>query len=518
MAETPIPPYAEEIDTFKRPLDSNKYRFDKSWIITPVGQRHLRGTPTVIAVQKLRAASGRGALVGKESNTVGQRWIVVTGLVPYEEQMAEYKKMFQDAGYTGDHDVPEYVGFLVQRGEVVPGAAEPAWEQSMMFSYSTTLVNRLQNWNVSGQEVVDVANTQQSLTSPLPQLAIAEWGDDVACPPEIKVLSREERDLSQGQVGGAGGTIPQRNPALGQQRRPVPGPQGFGPGPRPGDNKGGDELVAGGGQAAVAANPEAAANKQQEAPKYYLLRYFDFNVATGKQYAYRVFPILSNPNYNVDGKELVNMDQNQQQFLGLDTKHVKADPATGKVAGWQTVATYWSPGSRPARVSGDMRLLAGPVEPPRTSNPTEITGEVRILRWDEKTGNSMHGVRSDQFRGMVLDYPSVPMITPGLEGRTSVPVSTGCLLADLTGGEPLSPHDRDKIHSPGMMLVLDDTGNLVIHDEMAETKEWLAETKEPEQPVAGRNMGRPPMFRQQRPPTGRGPSNDPSLPNSMRGR
>jgi hypothetical protein len=133
-------------------------------------------------------------------------------------------------------------------------------------------------------------------------------------------------------------------------------------------------------------------------------------------------------------------------------------------------------------VPGDLRLLAGPVEPPRSSpSPSEFTAEVRILLWDQKTGNNMHGVQSDQFRGKVLDFPSVTMKPAG----RPVPLSTGCLLVDVAGGDPLSPKDKDKVHSPGSILMLDETGNLVIHDEMVETKEWTAATKEPDKPRTG---------------------------------
>ena len=232
VAETPIPPYAEEIDTFKRPLDPDKYPFDKSIIVPPVGQRHPRGTPTIVAVQKLRAVAGRGALVGKEASTVGQRWIVVTGLFPYEDQLAEYKKMFQDANLHNDqHDIPEYIGFLVQRGEVVPGASEPVWEKWVIFSNSKTLDSRLQNWNGEGQEVVAAANTQPALTSPLPPLAINEWDDGVACPPEIGILSLQERNQNPGQVGGAAGMFAPNGQGRVRDRQ-IP-PRGRGPAPGP---------------------------------------------------------------------------------------------------------------------------------------------------------------------------------------------------------------------------------------------------------------------------------------------
>ena len=390
VAETPIPPYAEEIDTFKRPLNPNEYPFDKSIIIAPVGTRHPRGTPVIVAVQKLRAVAGRGALVSKESGTVGQRWIVVTGLFPYEDQLAEYKKMFQDANLHNDqHDVPEYIGFLVQRGEVVPGAAEPVWEKWVIFSNSKTLDNRLQNFNGEGQEVVAAANTQPALTSPLPPLAINEWDDGVACPPEINILSLQERNQNPAQGGVAAGMF-QPNGQGRVRDRQIP-PRGRGPAPGPagqqqsGVDPGGDVLV-GGGPAAEPVKPDANANTAQETPKYYLLRYFDFDVAPGKQYAYRAFPILRNPNYNVDAKELADLNQSQQQFLGLDTKHIQTD-ANGKVDGWQFSEKDWSLASRPARVSGDMRLLAGPVvEPAKPTLPTEVTGDVPHSTLGRKDG------------------------------------------------------------------------------------------------------------------------------------
>jgi hypothetical protein len=55
------------------------------------------------------------------------------------------------------------------------------------------------------------------------------------------------------------------------------------------------------------------------------------------------------------------------------------------------------------------------------------------------------------------------------------------ILVDITGGDPLPAKERDKPHSYGAMLFLDEAGNLVIGDETRDTKEWIAETKAPEQ-------------------------------------
>ena len=59
----------------------------------------LREAPEVFAVEQLRAISGRGAILkGQEdAGTLGKRWVVVTGLVPYKKQLAEYRDKFEGA-------------------------------------------------------------------------------------------------------------------------------------------------------------------------------------------------------------------------------------------------------------------------------------------------------------------------------------------------------------------------------------------------------------------------------------
>jgi len=72
---------------------------------------------------------------------------------------------------------------------------------------------------------------------------------------------------------------------------------------------------------------------------------------------------------------------------------------------------------------------------------------------------------------------------------------------------------RDRIHPPGMMLVLDGAGNLVIHEEATEAKEWNAETKEPEQPNPAGDRGQ----RGERPPRRLVPGRN-ALPDNFPGR
>ena len=63
-------------------------------------------------------------------------------------------------------------------------------------------------------------------------------------------------------------------------------------------------------------------------------------------------------------------------------------------------------------------------------------------------------------------------------------------MVDIQGGDP-APREKEKPEekekkkpnvSPGMILVMDESGNLVMHDEVAESQEWDKATKDPEQP------------------------------------
>jgi hypothetical protein len=88
----------------------------------------------------------------------------------------------------------------------------------------------------------------------------------------------------------------------------------------------------------------------------------------------------------------------------------------------------------------------------------------------------------------VLNFEAADVITPPDERPTREKMESNNILADITGGEALTPRDRGQIHGSGAMLFLDEWGNLVIGDEMSQIKEWVNETKMPER--SNRIVGR----------------------------
>ena len=69
--------------------------------------------------------------------------------------------------------------------------------------------------------------------------------------------------------------------------------------------------------------------------------------------------------------------------------------------------------------------------------------------------------------------------------KTTKDLTPNCILVDLLGGETLRPPRGDDkgLFVPGMILVLDEFGNLVLHDEAAESEEWERAVAQPEQQV-----------------------------------
>jgi hypothetical protein len=491
-----FPLYAKIIDDHKLSIDAAKYPMplgpDGS-IFAPLRPREA---PEVFAVENLRAIPGRGAVpnanndrnAGNANPTAGKRWIVVTGLVPYKKQLDEYRNKFATAaGYDPGKDVPTYAGYFVQRAEVVPGATgEPKWSKFTVFDPDDAAAK------LGSQKAIELADARfvdTYLTAPLPYLVDTTWGNEAVFPPQIpvverkaddadprRIMGRQPRDSGGGRMtGGHTGVRDNATTPRGTDARDMPNRQGggglLGPGAR--------APVAGGGGGGllnrnVVAKPETPEEKK-EVPDYLLLRYVDFDVKPNKQYQYRIFLVLNNPNVGLRAEELADSRLASYQFLGTQ------QPTTNdkdEVVPWPTDPNVkWSQVCTSGRVSDDMRLLGGTVAAAGGGRP-EAVAEVRVLLWQEQSGRNGNFHKDGLFRGTVLEFPQVELKTPGNPRATKRDLNAKGVLVDMLGGEWL---DRDhRLANPGMILVMDEFGNLVLHDEAAEAKEWDEATKEPE--------------------------------------
>jgi len=487
-------PYEEIINSAKKTIDPGLYPMPPRLFWEPIPPRRVRDAPEVFAVEQLRAIPGRGATVPTEGNvgTSGKRWIVVTGLVPYKKQLAEYRARFDGAAWNDPReDKPNYIGYFVQRAELNPGATgEPQWSKFMVFPSDANEAAKMGNRTMA--EIADSRFVHPFLTAPLPLLMGATWGDEAVFPPQIPILEREaDKDEEAATTGGpvrrpghgsgpvdparrAGGAGHVGQAADGHAVAPPTG--GFG------INAGEDGLLGGNDLTDVPkSGTERLASKDEEAriPDYLLLRFFDFNVKPNKQYQYRIFLVLKNPNFGLDAMWIEEQELATSRWIGVKgTKPLKN--TSGEIIDWPTNPSYakWSLPCTSGRMSSDMRLLGGPVVAAKSQQ--EINAEVRVLKWQEKSGRNGSFHQPSLIRGTILNFPKATVRTLGTPKTTPEELNTNCILVDLQGGDSLpAPRDRPII-SPGMILVMDESGNLIMHDEVAEAQEWNKATKEPE--------------------------------------
>ncbi len=228
-----------------------------------------------------------------------------------------------------------------------------------------------------------------------------------------------------------------------------------------------------------------AAEEEEEfkPPQYLLYRFFDFTVKPGKYYRYRVRLRMSNPNKGVPPQYLVDEASAKKPYL--EDKNVWSEP-TERVA-----------------VPLDSQVLAVAAK----ESASSPTATAMIVHFDEKDGT----VSADTFdslpRGQVLNYfkrkvkmpegtgplggpgfmPGMPGAPGGMtsarpksaksgdksaegEAEPTVDYVTNTVLLDIKGGGPL-PGGKNSLKEPADLLLLDQDGNLIVHNEIDDLPE-----------------------------------------------
>jgi hypothetical protein len=493
-----------------------------------VEQRRKRGLPLLYEVKELRGTADRGriSMVQRAEDAAtalrpggaapfrpydpagnvpqGQRWVVLTGLIPIEEQFQEYYEYFKTAQVRGPGDVPAYVGYIVQRAEVSsPDAGEPLRWSETFYSGKARRDAQL-DWGSASrmtQDVVDprFLDPEQRLNFPLPPSVDRGWDESVAHDPEIPLFR------SDGEMYGLGEA---ETLEAAEHENPF---DVFDP----------TRTFYG-----APANVYNWSDSDYDGPmegsympgqvhgrtSYYLFRFFDFNVEPGKRYRYRVRLVLRNPNLGVEDRYLspemlADKQQIEQEVKKLGAEN-KVSEARAAYRRWEMVESDWTDPSELISVPRDSRLLAVSVQPP-TRVAGEPRGNVMVVSWVKDLGIEAFREESVQ-RGKVANFlncrfpetkpprrPSKRLLgeeegyyQPAGSLQTadaSSPVNylTDTLVLDMHGGERLP--GKDRLNRPGTILLMDLDGTLVVRhelDDLAECTE-LTESLAPEQPGGG---------------------------------
>jgi len=512
--ECKAPDYFKTVEITLRTVKDDFYGHSVPWNRWIFDTPGPRGDPPKYTVEKLRGVAGRAAFrlkenrnvagvpVGRSSESIrGQRWIVLTALVPIKKQTETYKEFFKNVQKRDPkRDVPKYIYYRVERAEVTDphDAGDPDWKP---LSRRKELERAAACWNNELPEIVDQKylgdpgrDGKPVLVFPLgprvrqqeatgKRLAMAPrgrsaaedspWDDSVAHPPEIPVMTSQEPEVPE-EPGPDYGPIPDE--PGGDVPDLVDDPLAFDRVPRTtpiAAVRPRDRFPI--PRRPIGASPVGPGSDEDDSPEYWLFRFFDYTVQPGKHYRYRVRLLLANPNEGISPRYLIN-------------------PELGKLRWLQS---EWSEPSEVICVPRDTELLAVSVKPPLRKG-TEPSARMRIFKWVEDCGKEAHTEKL-LVRGQVANFPGCTFPEtrerpkkddeddlrptrprPETTETFDVDYLTEALVVDINGGQRLP--GKDRLSAPGEILLLDPDGSLVVHDELEDTAKFQAriKTAEPE--------------------------------------
>lgn len=223
-------------------IDDTYYRHPVLWDPPLWERRGLRGEPPVFGLEKIRAVAGNGVFNMADpsapptsaapgtSATRGQRWVVVTGLVPIARQIEAYTETFKEALFRDpQRDYPMYLHYWVERAEVTP-RSQPGQLRWVRIDPRLMYFHFCRFWRGVSQEVVHpayiprVAPGGMPLVFPLGPRVGEMWGPEVAFPPEVPLAAAMRG------VPGAPGATGYPGEMAGYPGMPMPGYPGGSPG------------------------------------------------------------------------------------------------------------------------------------------------------------------------------------------------------------------------------------------------------------------------------------------------
>lgn len=355
-------------------------------------------------------------------------YCVVTGLIPFAKQMADYQQRFAEAGLRDpQRDVPLWSDYLVERMVVAPNGRE-AWERidlKLLFAEAGKQWAGVQPDPMPPGFMLGAESNPGAAfgyCSPLPALAGEPWGLEALHPWFVKKFKEqleEQARLAAEQAEQAATVLP------GQQPNAGPGfgsPAGeFGPG-----GPGGPGFAPGefGMQPGGPGMMVDAQGRPIMGIDYRLFRFVDTTVEPGKTYRYRVRLSLWNPNRDLEARYLTD---------AAFARDVKLPSAHSNV-------------TEPVTVPGTEQLLVRTVRKAESKRFKPGAVEVLVLDKGAETGNLA-------LRSLVTDPGGIVNVDkrlnkPGDQRTRGEDAFTDAVLVDLRGRQDDRSETRSGKGSP----------------------------------------------------------------------
>ncbi len=445
-------------------------------------------------------------------------WAIVNAKVPIKEQLKLYRDAFENArGYNEMADIPQYLGYFVERAEVRSNEAEKnlQWEPVAVYNGRGQRISPVvtadalfgkpvvqgrtgkkdgtegvvTKWVAQMPEIVDPRFLDGNLLAfPLPPLVGREWGrevthsdvplaidaveleEDKAETEEAKPATTEEpTDLFGGSAPGVAGMGAQPPGYAGGRGGYGGGRGGYGGGPggygaEPGmmggrGGYGGEESYGGGGYGGGRGGMGQTGNPQ--AP-HWLLRFFDFSVEPGKKYKYRVRLAVLDPNQSFGGRR-VDLDVLDKDAMA----RVKQAKAANKSRITPFRLTEWSKPSRTVSIplAGTVYVAAAKPASDRFNDEPKTT--LLVSSFGNERGKAIQAAKEKDFqRGSVANMTEDTEVLAD-QGRAIDPLKafkfqTDITVADIHGGERLTRSET----RPARILLLGPAGQLFVQEEV----------------------------------------------------
>jgi hypothetical protein len=499
----------------KAKINSEYYRTDTMWLPSLFPERIKRGKVNIFPVNDLKAQSGLGAVsvnpamlaeirrqssdapalpttspsapVTLATGRLGERWAIVTGLIPVKQQLDIYVDRFASSVMPDTlRDTPMYFFYDVERAEIVSGNNEPQWEK---LDFLPEYTKKSMLWTGNVLDPVDptflAPFVKFPMAYPLPPVT-KKFGEEVVHLPMIPMLTESQISLLK-DVEKI--TEKRRKEMFDVRSEDILQDNPFGSRERAGSGE-----INSGAADGNAPNRRRRTTRDQEdedeiKPVHvdnYLFRFFDFSVAPGKSYRYRVRLYLANPNYMLAPNVLEEEDLSKEPFL---------------------ITEYCTP-SNVVTIPLESRVLVTDVFAVNSSQPwQEPSASIMAVHFDLEDGSEWYVEKPRVYRGSTINYKKQEALNPALEKQlsTATPSTRGsseisskgsskkttptktsakpaetkkegtkqidvvsdvCIL-DIRGGEPLykTPTVAAKLPDlkvPGRVMVLEPSGNLLL--------------------------------------------------------
>lgn len=456
-------------------------------------------------------------------------WAIVVAKVPIRKQLELYQDAFENArgGFDPARDFPQYVGYVVERCDVVDGK-QGTWRRVYVYDgqkknvpgkpvgkfVNLDIVTKLgeiaaRDWAGQSIEPVDARWTDQVLTLPLPPLVGRDFGEEAthseiplakdAPPPEDMSMQQqplaaaaeqpageddEEPAFTAGsqQPGGITGSPygagPTRGPMSGFGGRefgPMPrmpyGPSaGFGEfaGPPGGRGFGGPE---GGGRAFAGGISTGARTTIPREVNDLLLRFFDFTVEPGKQYQYRVRLAVADPNNSIP----LTAGMLDPSVIDRRSKEIRAAKEKGRQPPWSRQAAEWSEPSRPVAIPVGIGMvhIAEAKLPQKANDEPTVKVMAETFDIEPADGSAIHVAQETEVRrGTVVNLRGKMKYfgenDRWVDTKSDYQLYTGQTVVDVLGGEQLP---GSKLTAPARVVLMDVAGQFTIRDELSDRED-----------------------------------------------